>query len=308
MISRTYLRNLLLVTLAIALVAGGLVGCKPKTKPVTNGDATSSVTPTATPSEDPTKLPTDDGSATNTTEPTKPQFVRVYLVRGDTIGVSARQIPATKAVASAAIRELLAGPTAEEDSYGLSTTIPEGTELRGVTVNSGTATVDLSGEYDSGGGSLSMTLRLAQVVYTLTQFSTIQRVDFRIEGEPVTVFGGEGIMLEAPQTRGDYEDVTPAILIESPTPGQSVTSPIRATGTGNTFEADFIAEVRDAKGKVITQAFERATSGTGTRGTFDFAIAYTVPTTAMGSLVLYEDSAKDGTPINVVTIPLKLTR
>jgi hypothetical protein len=153
-----------------------------------------------------------------------------------------------------------------------------------------------------------MTMRLAQVVYTLTQFPTIQRVRFRIEGEPVTVFGGEGIIIDTPQTRGDYEDVTPALLVESPTPGQSARSPLRVTGTGNTFEASFIAEVRDAKGKVIKQTFEMATSGTGTRGTFDFKIAFSTGKTEMGSLVVYEDSAQDGSPINVVKIPLKLVR
>lgn len=306
MLSRTFLRNLLLVTLTATLLAGVLAGCKPKTTPVTDGEATSSVTPTSTPSEDTTELPTDDGSSTGTTVPAKPISVRVYLTRGEKIGVSTRQIPSTKAVASAAIRALLAGPTAEEESYGLGTTIPEGTELRGVTVKSGTAIVDLTGEYDSGGGTLSMTMRLAQVVYTLTQFPTIERVRFRIEGEPVTVFGGEGIVIGTPQTRANYEDVTPAIFVESPTPGQSATGVARATGSANVFEAVFIAEVRDAKGKRLAKKVVTATSGTGTRGTFDAKIPFAVAKTQMGSLVVYEESAKDGSPINVVTISLKL--
>ncbi len=306
MASRQFLRRLLLVLLVIALVNGGLSGCKPKGEPVINGDATSSVTPTTTPSQDATGIPAEDGSSTGTVVPAKPMYVRVYLTRGEQIGVSTREISATKAVASAAMKALLAGPTAEEKSYGLGTVIPAGTKLRGVTVKSGTATVDLSTEFDSGGGTLSMTMRLGQVVYTLTQFPTIGRVLFKIDGVPVEVFGGEGIIISDPQTRGDYESVTPALLVESPTPGQSASSPLRVTGTGNTFEADFVAEIRDDKGKVITQAFQRATSGTGTRGTFDFKISFAATKTVMGSLVVYENSAKDGSPINVIKIPLKL--
>lgn len=304
MIRRTLPRNLLLVALAIALVAGGLAGCKPKTVATQDGDTTSSVTPTATPPGD----PTDDGSATGTTVPGTPISVRVYLTRGEKIGVATRQIPATKAVASAAIKELLAGPTAEETAYGLSTIIPENTELRGVTVKAGTATVDLSGEFDSGGGTLSMTMRLAQVVYTLTQFPTIDRVLFRIEGVPVTTFGGEGIMIGTPQTRGDYEDVTPAILVETPTPGQTIAGTVRLTGTSNVFEAVFLAEIRDANGTTIAKKVVKSTSGTGTRGTYDVTIPFSVSKTQMGSLVVYEASAKDGSPINVVKIALKLTK
>lgn len=306
MASGQFVRRMLLVLLVIALVTGGLAGCKPKGEPVANGDATSSVAPTTTPSEDATGIPTEDGSSTGTVVPARPMYVRVYLTRGEQIGVSTRQIPATKAVASAAMKELLAGPTAEEKAYGLGSVIPAGTKLRGVTVKSGTATVDLTTEFDSGGGTLSMTMRLAQVVYTLTQFPTVNRVLFKIDGVPVEALGGEGIIISDPQTRGDYESVTPALLVESPTPGQTVTSPLRVTGTGNTFEATFIAEIRDDKGKVITQGFQTATSGTGTRGTFDFRISFAVSRTVMGSLVVYEDSAKDGSPINVIKIPLKL--
>jgi len=306
MAGRRFMQNLLLVLLAVALISGGIAGCKPKTTPVPDGDATSSVTPTATPSEEPTGLPTDDGSSTATIVPAKPVSLRVYLTRGEKIGVTTRVVPATKAVASAAIKELLEGPTAEEKAFGLGTVIPIGTRLRGVTVNSGTATVDLTGDFDSGGGTLSMTMRLAQVVYTLTQFPTVDRVLFKIDGVPVSVFGGEGLLIGTPQTRGDYEDVTPAILVESPTPGQAAKSPLRVTGTANTFEATFMAEIRDDKGKILKQGFQMATSGTGTRGTFDFRIAFPIGTTQMGSLVVYENSAQDGSPINVVKIPLKL--
>ncbi len=46
-----------------------------------------------------------------------------------------------------------------------------------------------------------MFARLAQVVYTLTEFDTVKDVRFMLDGEPVDVFSGEGILLEEPVGR-----------------------------------------------------------------------------------------------------------
>ena len=43
-----------------------------------------------------------------------------------------------------------------------------------------------------------MFMRLAQVVYTVTQFDTVKSVRFHLDGEPVDVFSGEGIVLDKP--------------------------------------------------------------------------------------------------------------
>ncbi|TDB36892.1 MAG: hypothetical protein D9V44_10305 [Actinobacteria bacterium] len=303
---RSVLLRVLLVLLAVALVGTGVTGCKTKPTTSTSDAGNESGTPTATPSTEASTLPAEDGSSAEDGTPPKPMFVKVYFTRGDKLGVSTRQIPATKAIATAAVRELLKGPNADEKSYGLGTTVPEGTKLLGVSVANKVATVDLTGTFESGGGSLSMTMRLTQVVYTLTQFKTIDSVRFALDGKPVTVFGGEGVMLDKPLTRLSFEDVLPAILVESPTPGQTATGAVRVMGNANVFEATFIAEIRDAAGAVLAKKVVTATSGTGTRGTFDVTFSFTTPKTQMGSLVVYESSAKDGSPINVVTVPLKL--
>ena len=49
-------------------------------------------------------------------------------------------------------------------------------------------------------------------------------------------------------TRADFEEQTPIILVESPLPFEEVTSPLRVTGTANTFEATFQYELLDARG------------------------------------------------------------
>ena len=84
-----------------------------------------------------------------------------------------------------------------------------------------------------------------------------------------------------------------------------MTSPLRLRGTANTFEATFQVELLDADGRVVGKRFATATSGSGTRGTFDVTVPFSARKPG-GTLVVYEDSAKDGSRINVVRIPLRL--
>ena len=150
-----------------------------------------------------------------------------------------------------------------------------------------------------------MTLRVAQVVHTLTQFPSVRRVGFRIEGEPVDAIGGEGVVVSPPVDRAAFEDQAPAILVESVGPGDVVSSPLRVTGTANTFEATLNLRVVDESGDVLYDDFATATSGTGTRGTFDETIEFTVTRPGIGALIVFEHSARDGSQINIVEIPLE---
>jgi hypothetical protein len=177
--------------------------------------------------------------------------------------------------------------------------------LLGIAISNGVATVDLSGAFESGGGSLSMLGRLAQVTYTLTQFPTVSSVVFHIDGKPVSAFGGEGIVLDHPATRASFESVVPAILVESPGRGSAVSSPLRITGTANVFEAQFQAELTDSTGTVIATQSVHATSGTGTRGTFDSNLAFS--STGSAVLKVFDISPKDGSRVDEVQIPLNLT-
>lgn len=231
--------------------------------------------------------------------------VVVYHLRDGKIAPVRRSVPATAAVARAALTELLAGPTADEAAAGLVSAIPTGTRLNDVVVADGVATVDLSGSFDDGGGSASMLGRVAQVVATLTRFPTIRRVAFWLDGEPVEALGGEGVVVDPPVDRAAIEDQTPQILIESPLPGDAVTSPVRVRGTANVFEANVSLEVRDESGSVLLETFTTATSGNGTRGTFDTRLA---PSGAEGTItiVAFEASAEDGRPLHETRVRVAL--
>jgi hypothetical protein len=254
----------------------------------------------------PTETETVETETVDTTETDAgTTTVSVYLLRGDQLGVARREVPATRAVLRAALEELVTGPSAEEGAWGLGTSIPEGTTVNAVTLDGGIATVDLSDEFDDGGGSLSMSTRLAQVVFTATRFPTVKGVLLELDGVPVTTFSSEGFVLEGPQRRADYEEQAPPILVETPAPGDVVTSPIRLAGSSNTFEATFQYALVAADGTELAASFGTATCGTGCRGTFAVTVRYDAPP-GEATLRVFEYSAKDGSVVNLVEIPVSL--
>lgn len=105
------------------------------------------------------------------------------------------------AVLEEAFNSLLAG--AKDKS--VSSTIPPGTKLRSVKIKHDGIHVDLSEEFTSGGGSASMTGRLAQVLYTATTLDPNAKVWIEVQGEQLDVLGGEGLELEQPLTRKSFE-------------------------------------------------------------------------------------------------------
>ncbi len=189
-------------------------------------------------------------------------------------------MPKTRGVASAALAALNEGLTQAEQRLGLTSDVNVGS-LAVTRIENGTAFFD--GPSQPPGAQ-------AQIVYTLTQFPTVKSVD--IAGKRVG--------------RADLEDWTPAILVESPLPFETVSSPLRVTGTANTFEATFQYELADSSGDVVSKSFVTATSGSGVRGTFDFTARFGAKP-GPGKLTVFEASAKDGSRIHVVEIPLTLS-
>jgi hypothetical protein len=57
---------------------------------------------------------------------------------------------------------------------------------------------------------------------------------------------------------------------------------------------------------VLAHHFVTATSGSGTRGTFDFAAQFTAAQSGPGKLVVYEISAANGSRIHQVEVPVRI--
>jgi hypothetical protein len=251
-----------------------------------------------------TSPPTTTGVTTTSVPVGEEADVRVYFAWNEYVGTAGRTVEAP-AVARGALTELLAGPDAFETDIGMTTEIPEGTELLGVDIADGEATVDLSGEFQSGGGSLSMQLRVAEVVFTLTQFDTVETVSIELDGEAVESIGGEGIDA-TDLTRGEMSNVTPFILVESPVPGETVTSPLEVTGIANTFEANVLYSMTDGDGLIVDEGFTTATAGNGTWGDFTFTTTFEVPRAGLGALVVFQESAEDGSQTDVYEVPVNV--
>jgi hypothetical protein len=219
-----------------------------------------------------------------------------------------REAEAGTDLAMTVVEALLAGPTSEETAGtpAISTAIPEGTEVLGVDISDGLAKVDLSGEYDDGGGSFGMFARLAQVVYTLTRFPEVDEVAFEIEGEMVTVFSSEGIELDGPQQRDDYYDLLPPIFVDYPAWGEPVTSPIHVSGLSNVFEAVSQVMLTDDDGEPLFEDRVMATCGTGCWGAWEIEIPYEVDRQQFGALIVWEFSAQDGSRIHIREYPVQL--
>ena len=106
-------------------------------------------------------------------------------------------------ILESAFSQLLAGPSKSAD---YTTTIPEGTKLLALAATEEGVKVDLSQEFISGGGSASMTSRLAQVIYTATSLDSDSQVWISVEGEPLEILGGEGITVSQPMTRSEFQE------------------------------------------------------------------------------------------------------
>jgi len=139
------------------------------------------------------------------------QSIDVYWLR-DT-GTRLEVVPAPVAIAKAlkgedaleaAFAQLLAGPNGEAAT--VVSTIPAGTQLLDLKVAPDGVHIDLSPEFTTGGGSSSMSGRLAQVIYTATTLDPSANVWITIAGKPLDVLGGEGIIVDQPMTRAAFEE------------------------------------------------------------------------------------------------------
>jgi len=338
-------RQSVVALLVGALVAGcGAPGASPS--PAVSGTPTASLAePTASPSTSPTGTPAPSPTLTPATPsptvaPPTPSptpmpspsptpttmIVRAYFLLRDGSGGEVvnepalvpvlRTVPRSTASATAAMTALLAGPSPKERAARpeIRTFIPAGSKLLGVEISGGLATVDLSAEFASLSrddawdlGVFSLRARLAQVVYTMTQFTTVDRVNFKLEGQPVKVFRSEEIRLDTPVTRASYRDhYLPLIFVDRPAWGAALPNPCRVTGLANVFEAQFRIALLDRNDKVLVDRPVLATAGTGTWGAFDVTLAYDVSTAQWGTLRVWDVSEFSGRPVAVREYPVYL--
>jgi hypothetical protein len=180
-----------------------------------------------------------------------PMTLTVFRISGGPLHAELVRVPRTRAVAAAALGALdLAA---------------------GVTVSGGTAHVALDHVTPA---------QQAEIVYTLTQFPSIHRVD---------VGGKTGL------TRRDVAAYLPPILVESPVDGQVVGSTFIVKGTASVFEATLVVEL--VRRGVLQRKTLTASEGAPGRGSFET----TLHATGAGAtaLVAFAPNAAGGPPQHV---------
>ena len=284
------------------------------------GTTTTSTSPSTTTTAPPATTTTTKPPTTTTTQqvvlPTKLAVAPWFFIdeegqparSGPFVLPIHREVAYTKGVGRASLEQLFAGPTAGESSSvpGISTTIPSGVEILGLTIKEGVAIVDLSSEFEGTDDSPVVAQRMAQVVFTLTSIPNVNEVFFRQDGKPIAAQTSQGeLVTTRPVMKADYLDFAAALTVEKPVYGGTGGSPLHVTGFGAAFEASFNYALTNANGLIIAEGHAMTTNGMGWGG-FDFIIPYQVDSKQTGALIVWVNSAENGAQISVREYPVTL--
>jgi germination protein M len=283
-----------LVALAVLLAACGSGSQDPTTTTTTEPTTTTTAGTTTT-----------TAATTTTTQPAYAEPVVVYVL--DESGSNGfRQGPFLYPIAVSPLGgadEVEAALTTLLGISGFDTAIPEGSTLHSVSLDGSTAVVDLSEEFASGGGTFSVIARLAQLTFTLTALDGVDGVLLVEDGDPVEVFSSEGLVLDGPMVRDDFEDLVPGILVDTPAAGAVVELPLVITGVAAAFEGVFQMEILEGNTVVFSPDFVSTGSGIGWASFEVVADMEASPGTAL-VIRVWEYSAQDGSVISERFVPV----
>ena len=103
------------------------------------------------------------------------------------------------------INILLAGPNSQESAKGYRSLIPQGTKLLSASVRDGVAYLNFNEQFEFNTvGMDGYQAQLMQIVYTATEFSTVNSVQFLIEGQKKDYLGSEGMWIGSPLARSSF--------------------------------------------------------------------------------------------------------
>jgi hypothetical protein len=133
----------------------------------------------------------------------------IFLLQGENLRALPRQLPSSTVKATVGV--LLKGPTATEKKSDVRSQIPAGTKVRGATVKSGVATIDLTRPFVEGTNRSSLVARLTQLVWTATGIKGVTGVRLWIDGKAAKSMG-QGLSVDRTLTRTNVDPAQPALL------------------------------------------------------------------------------------------------
>lgn len=138
------------------------------------------------------------------------KFVEVFFTKATRNGnvyvaVSRVKTSANMSDVEYAVRMLLAGPARADVRKGLYTEIPKATKLLSVKETPLKVIINLSSDFEFGGGGDSLYTRMYQIIKTVNK-NTHKPVYLYIDGQQANVIGGEGLMLKQPLRSTSLDD------------------------------------------------------------------------------------------------------
>ena len=96
------------------------------------------------------------------------------------------------------------------------------------------------------------------------------------------------------------------MIVDTPAAGDTVTSPVTVSGRARVFEAVVSITIFDANGNIIADTSTMASAGGPSLAPYSADVPFTVSQMQQGCVRVFEASAKDGSPINVVQVEVNL--
>lgn len=285
-----------------------LAACNSGSSEVRGSRAESTAAPSPVESTPASATTEPAASPTAAAQPAGEMTVAVYYLvdtrRGIRLQREFRQVRRTSTPVRSALETMLHEAPLDRDYNSL---WPRTTQVRGISRDGTTTTVDLSrAALDGRAGSEATARSVQQLVYTVTAADTTTKtVRILVEGRPVEdLWGHES--LERPVGRASHIDVLAPVSIDSPNEGARVAQTFTLSGTATVFEANVQWKVTRgcAPGEqcpsdrpTLRSGFVTASAGAPARGTW--SVRVTLPDEALQSagyfeITAFEESAEDG--------------
>lgn len=94
------------------------------------------------------------------------------------------------------------------------------------------------------------------------------------------------------------------IRVESPGPGESITSPVVVSGENRTFENNVRIRIVAANGTVLADTFTTGNGEPGVFGDFSKSVGFVKGANPGGTIEVFADSPKDGSEVYKLEIPV----
>lgn len=132
--------------------------------------------------------------------------IRIYLLKYNNKTEKISLTAVTRRIKSnnplrRALEELIKGPNRIEEQKGLLSAIPNNLKINNIRIINKEVELDFDKTIEENANGDILISRIDQIVYTATQFDTIDRVKIKINGNIKNFIGGEGLSINTPIQR-----------------------------------------------------------------------------------------------------------